>query len=114
MLYSTAYRILGVLQTPAMRICLPFVSVGSYPPRRGLKRKIGYIDSATRMGQKNKIEQEFEIGEEIVHKEVEIMQHLFGHQGIVTLKAVYEDAQYIHLVMKLCSGGQLFDQMRKD
>nr|GEU76234.1 putative reverse transcriptase domain-containing protein [Tanacetum cinerariifolium] len=53
-------------------------------------------------------------GEEIVHKEVEIMQHLSGHQGIVTLKAMYEDAQYIHLVMELCSGGRLFDQMRKD
>nr|GEW01214.1 putative reverse transcriptase domain-containing protein [Tanacetum cinerariifolium] len=127
----------------------PFVSVGSYPPGRGLKRNIGYIDLATRMGRKNKIEQEFERGEtlgqwkfgyvvffngklvskvngdqyackslpkgeEIVHKEVEIMQHLFGHQGIVTLKAMYEDAQYIHLVMKLCSGWHLFDQMRKD
>ncbi|GJY32425.1 serine/threonine-protein kinase PEPKR2-like protein [Tanacetum coccineum] len=42
------------------------------------------------------------------------MQHLFGHQGIVTLKAVYEDAQYFHLVMELCSGGRLLDQMRKD
>ncbi|GKE61773.1 serine/threonine-protein kinase PEPKR2-like protein [Tanacetum coccineum] len=52
--------------------------------------------------------------EEIVHKEVKIMQHLCGHQGIVTLKAVYEDAQYFHLVMELCSGGRLLDQMRKD
>ncbi|GKF10616.1 serine/threonine-protein kinase PEPKR2-like protein [Tanacetum coccineum] len=47
-------------------------------------------------------------GEEIVHKEVEIMQHL------VTLKAMYEDAQYFHLVMELCSGGRFLDQMRKD
>ncbi|GJY32424.1 serine/threonine-protein kinase PEPKR2-like protein [Tanacetum coccineum] len=123
----------------------PFVSVGSDPRGRGLKRKIGCIDSAIRMGRKNKIEQEFERGEtlgqgkfgfvvmcqskvngdqyackclpkgeEIVHKEVEIMQPLYGHQGIVTLKAVYEDAQYFHLVTELCSGGRLLDQMRKD
>nr|GEU91159.1 serine/threonine-protein kinase PEPKR2 [Tanacetum cinerariifolium] len=113
-------------------IAPPFVLVGLDPRGRGLKRKIGCIDSATRMGRKKKIEQVFERGEtigqgkfgsvvmcpskvngdqytckslskgeEIVHKEVEIMQHLSGHQGVVTLKAMYEDAQYCHLVMEL-------------
>lgn len=53
-------------------------------------------------------------GDEIVHKEVEIMQHLSGHPGVVTLKAVYEDAKSFHLVMELCSGGRLLDQMWKD
>ncbi|KAL7583305.1 hypothetical protein Lser_V15G46001 [Lactuca serriola] len=53
-------------------------------------------------------------GDEIVHKEVEIMQHLSGHPGVVTLKAVYEDAQSFHLVMELCSGGRLLDQMWED
>ncbi|PWA92641.1 Protein kinase, ATP binding site-containing protein [Artemisia annua] len=131
--------ITGIVTAP------PFVSVGSDPRGRGLKRKIGCIDSATRMGRKKKIEQDFERGEtigqgkfgsvvmcrskvngdqyackslpkgeEIVHKEVEIMQHLSGHPGVVTLKAVYEDAQHFHLVMELCSGGRLLDQMRKD
>ncbi|KAL1814056.1 hypothetical protein ACET3Z_024121 [Daucus carota] len=52
-------------------------------------------------------------GEETVHREVEIMQHLSGHSGVVTLKAVYEDAESFHLVMELCSGGRLIDQMRK-
>ncbi|KAG8491873.1 hypothetical protein CXB51_015183 [Gossypium anomalum] len=50
-------------------------------------------------------------GEETVHREVEIMQHLSGHQGVVTLQAVYEEPDCFHLVMELCSGGRLIDQM---
>lgn len=115
------------------------------PPTRGLKRKIGCIDSATQLGRKKKIDQEYELGEvigqgqfgyvmickskvsgkqfackslrkgeETVHREVEIMQHLSGHPGVVTLKAVYEDAESFHLVMELCSGGRLLDRMAKE
>ncbi|PIN17683.1 Ca2+/calmodulin-dependent protein kinase, EF-Hand protein superfamily [Handroanthus impetiginosus] len=114
-------------------------------PGRGLKRKIGCIEAATRLGRKKKIEQEYELaktigrgkfgsvvlcqskttgeefacktlrkGEEIVHREVEIMQHLSGHRGVVTLKAVYEDAESFHLVMELCSEGRLADQMARE
>ncbi|KAL8264764.1 hypothetical protein R6Q59_022894 [Mikania micrantha] len=123
----------------------PFVNVCLDPRGRGLKRKIGCLDAATKMGRKKKIGQDFESGqtigqgkfgsvvkcrnrisgeefackilpkgEEIVHKEVEIMQHLSGHPGVVALKAVYEDAQFFHLVMELCTGGRLLDQMRED
>ncbi|KAL4384422.1 hypothetical protein GQ457_15G012790 [Hibiscus cannabinus] len=53
-------------------------------------------------------------GEDLVHQEVEIMQHLSGHPGIVTLKAVYEDLKSFFLVMELCAGGQLLDQMAKE
>ncbi|KAL3515500.1 hypothetical protein ACH5RR_022402 [Cinchona calisaya] len=115
------------------------------PPTRGLKRKIGCIESATQLGRKKKIDQQYELGEiigqgkfgyviictskvsgeqfacktlkkgeETVHREVEIMQHLSGHPGVVTLKAVYEDAESFHLVMELCSKGRLLDQMAKD
>ncbi|CAJ1971715.1 unnamed protein product [Sphenostylis stenocarpa] len=52
-------------------------------------------------------------GEETVHREVEIMQHVSGHPGVVTLKAVYEDAECWHLVMELCSGGRLVDKMKE-
>ncbi|KAJ3671767.1 hypothetical protein LUZ60_007846 [Juncus effusus] len=49
-------------------------------------------------------------GEEgTAHREVEIMQHLSGHQGIVTLKEVFEDSEKFYLVMELCSGGRLLD-----
>ncbi|CAH8388981.1 unnamed protein product [Eruca vesicaria subsp. sativa] len=50
-------------------------------------------------------------GEETVHREVEIMQHLSGHPRVVALHAVYEELDCFHLVMELCSGGRLVDQM---
>lgn len=49
--------------------------------------------------------------EENVYKEIEIMQHLSGHPNVVTLRAVYEDGEALHLVMDLCSGGRLTDEM---
>lgn len=51
--------------------------------------------------------------EENVYKEIEIMQHLSGHPNIVTLLAVYEDEEYLHLVMELCTGGRLTDEMSR-
>ncbi|XP_050210381.1 serine/threonine-protein kinase PEPKR2-like [Mercurialis annua] len=53
-------------------------------------------------------------GEDLVHREVEIMQHLSGHPGVVTLKAVYEDSESFYLVMELCSEGRLLDQMARE
>ncbi|CAN1188693.1 Serine/threonine-protein kinase PEPKR2 [Linum perenne] len=53
-------------------------------------------------------------GEETVHREVEIMQHLSGHHGVVTLHAVYEEVECFHLVMEFCSGGRLIDEMVKE
>ncbi|XP_061350074.1 serine/threonine-protein kinase PEPKR2-like [Gastrolobium bilobum] len=53
-------------------------------------------------------------GDETVYREVEIMQHLSGHPGVVTLLAVYEEADCSHLVMELCSGGRLVDQMFRE
>ncbi|KAL9682068.1 hypothetical protein QQ045_013861 [Rhodiola kirilowii] len=53
-------------------------------------------------------------GEETVQREVEIMQHLSGHGGVVTLHAVYEDSDCFHLVMELCSGGRLIDHITKE
>ncbi|KAK8684066.1 hypothetical protein V6N13_040103 [Hibiscus sabdariffa] len=50
-------------------------------------------------------------GEETVHKEVDIMQHLSGQPGVVTLQAVYEEPDCFHLVMELCSGGRLIYKM---
>ncbi|XP_057841866.1 serine/threonine-protein kinase PEPKR2 [Cryptomeria japonica] len=47
------------------------------------------------------------------YKEVEIMQHLSGHPNIVTLHSAYEDADSLHLVMEICSGGRLVDSMKK-
>ncbi|KAJ3678038.1 hypothetical protein LUZ60_001841 [Juncus effusus] len=48
-----------------------------------------------------------------VHEEVEIMQHLSGHGGVVNLKEVLEAKDMYHLVMEMCEGGSLWDLMKK-
>nr|POE76916.1 serine/threonine-protein kinase pepkr2 [Quercus suber] len=53
-------------------------------------------------------------GGELVYQEVEIMQHLSGHPGVVTIKAVYEDMESFYLVMEFCSGGRLLDHMARE
>lgn len=45
--------------------------------------------------------------------EFEIMTRLSGHPNVVDLKAVYEEEDYVHLVMELCAGGELFHQLEK-
>ncbi|KAE8660973.1 Calcium-dependent protein kinase 5 [Hibiscus syriacus] len=44
-------------------------------------------------------------------REIQIMYHLAGHNNIVTIQGAYEDALYVHIVMDLCSGGELFDRI---
>ncbi|KAK4792621.1 hypothetical protein SAY86_023056 [Trapa natans] len=41
------------------------------------------------------------------------MTQLSGHPNVVGLKEVYEEADYVHLVMELCAGGELFHQLAK-
>ncbi|KAL4296115.1 hypothetical protein GQ457_12G016570 [Hibiscus cannabinus] len=97
---SNISRLAGVATAP------PCGASSLVPPGRGLKRKIGSrttgVDFACKTLQK---------GEETIHREVEIMQHLSSHPGVVTLQAVYEEADCFHLVMELCSGGRLIDKM---
>ncbi|KAJ0658206.1 putative protein kinase CAMK-CDPK family [Helianthus annuus] len=45
--------------------------------------------------------------------EIEIMTRLSGHPNVVDLKDVYEEEDYVHLVMELCAGGELFHQLEK-
>uniref|UniRef100_A0A2P2L8V4 non-specific serine/threonine protein kinase n=1 Tax=Rhizophora mucronata TaxID=61149 RepID=A0A2P2L8V4_RHIMU len=52
-------------------------------------------------------------GARSVKLEIEIMTRLSGHPNVVDLKAVYEDVDYVHLVMELCAGGELFHQLEK-
>jgi len=45
---------------------------------------------------------------EDVRREILILQHLTGQPNIVEFMGAYEDKQNLHLVMDLCSGGELF------
>ncbi|KAG2584550.1 serine/threonine-protein kinase PEPKR2-like isoform X2 [Panicum virgatum] len=145
---------------PAVVMTAPAASGASasagFLPGRGLKRKVGCIDPATRIGRRKRLESEYDLGEEIghgkfgsvrvcraragagaghprgreeeefackalpknagdtAHREVEIMQHLSGHPGVVTLRAVFEDADAFYLVMELCRGGRLLDEVARE
>lgn len=46
-----------------------------------------------------------------VQAEVAIMNLVAGHINTVTLKSTHEDKEYIHIVMELCAGGELFDSI---
>ncbi|KAL6494880.1 Calcium-dependent protein kinase 5 [Orobanche gracilis] len=48
---------------------------------------------------------------EDVRREIQIMHHLSGHKNIVTIKGAYEDPLFVHIVMELCAGGELFDRI---
>ncbi|GMH39496.1 hypothetical protein BSKO_07394 [Bryopsis sp. KO-2023] len=46
-----------------------------------------------------------------VKREIELLHHLGGHQNVIGFKGVFEDRTKIHLVMELCTGGELFDRI---
>ncbi|KAH7523470.1 calcium-dependent protein kinase 29 isoform X2 [Ziziphus jujuba] len=48
---------------------------------------------------------------EDVRREIHILQHLTGQPNIVEFRGAYEDRHSVHLVMELCSGGELFDRI---
>ncbi|XP_019153837.1 PREDICTED: calcium-dependent protein kinase 26-like [Ipomoea nil] len=50
---------------------------------------------------------------EDVRREIEIMHHLAGHPNVISIKYSYEDSVAVHVVMELCTGGELFDRIVK-
>ncbi|KAK4353530.1 hypothetical protein RND71_025724 [Anisodus tanguticus] len=48
---------------------------------------------------------------EDVWREIQIMHHLSEHPNVVRIKGTYEDSLYVHIVMELCAGGELFDRI---
>ena len=47
---------------------------------------------------------------DLLERELSLLMTV-NHPNIVKFYEVYEDDQYIHLVMELCTGGELFDQL---
>lgn len=39
------------------------------------------------------------------------MHHLSEHPNVVRIKGTFEDSLYVHIVMELCAGGELFDRI---
>ncbi|KAK1433362.1 hypothetical protein QVD17_10272 [Tagetes erecta] len=50
---------------------------------------------------------------EDVWREIQIMHHLSEYPCVVRIKGAYEDNVFVHLVMELCAGGELFDRIVK-
>lgn len=48
-----------------------------------------------------------------VKLEIDILSKLSGHENVVDLKAVYEEEDYVHLLMELCAGGELFHRIEQ-
>ncbi|KAK4279745.1 hypothetical protein QN277_011471 [Acacia crassicarpa] len=48
---------------------------------------------------------------EDVWREIQIMHHLSEHPNVVQIQGTYEDTVFVHLVMELCAGGELFDRI---
>ncbi|KFK30239.1 hypothetical protein AALP_AA7G235500 [Arabis alpina] len=48
---------------------------------------------------------------EDVKREVKILQALGGHENVVGFHNVFEDKNYVYIVMELCEGGELLDRI---
>ncbi|KIZ03926.1 hypothetical protein MNEG_4026 [Monoraphidium neglectum] len=48
---------------------------------------------------------------EDMRSEVQILQHLVGVPGVVQLRGAYEDCRAVNLVLELCAGGDLLEQI---
>lgn len=91
--YSLGRR-LGQGQFGTTYLCVDRASGKEYACKSILKRKLVTDDDV-----------------EDVRREIQIMYHLAGHPNVISIKAAYEDAVAVHLVMELCAGGELFDRI---
>ncbi|XVE52498.1 hypothetical protein DITRI_Ditri02bG0126900 [Diplodiscus trichospermus] len=94
-LYTLGQK-LGEGQSGTTRVCTEIASGIKYACKSILKEKLVSKQAA-----------------EDVRREVQIMQHLAGQKNIVQIKVAYEDPLYVHIVMELCCGGDLFDRIKK-
>lgn len=95
--FSSLYdlgKVLGRGQFGTTRIAVEKATKAKYAVKSISKRKMSHPDDI-----------------EDVKREIEILHHLHGHDNIVAFKGAYEDRHNIHLVMELCTGGELFDRI---
>lgn len=46
-----------------------------------------------------------------VQREVQVLRLVGKHENVAELIHAYEDSAYVHLVLELCEGGELFDRV---
>ncbi|CAI7900946.1 unnamed protein product, partial [Closterium sp. NIES-53] len=46
-------------------------------------------------------------------RQVSVLFRLQGQPNVVRVHSTYEDRRDIHIVMELCSGGELFDEINR-
>lgn len=46
-----------------------------------------------------------------IQREVEVLRLVGKHDNVAELISVFEDASYVHLILELCKGGELFDRV---
>jgi len=46
-----------------------------------------------------------------VYREIPIMHHLSDRSNVIRIHGAYEDAHFVHIIMELCAGGDLFDRI---
>lgn len=46
-----------------------------------------------------------------VRTEIDILKFLTPHKTLAGIRGVYEDRDYVHIVMDYCAGGELFDRI---
>ena len=51
---------------------------------------------------------------EDVRREVKVMSHLAGHFHVVKIYDTFEDAKDCHIIMEICTGGELFERMLQE
>lgn len=81
--------------------------------RFGTVRKVQSLQDNKHYACKSISKCHFEVPEDIedIRREVQIMHHLNGHPNITLLRGTYEDKHNVHLIMDVCTGGELFDSI---
>ncbi|GMH40545.1 hypothetical protein BSKO_08449 [Bryopsis sp. KO-2023] len=82
---------------------------GQFGTTRTAVRKDSQELFACKTISKRKLKTEEDV--EDVRREVQIMHHLAGHANIVKIIEAFEDKHHVHLIMEICTGGELFDSI---
>jgi len=79
----------------------------------GSVRDCGGLGDGERLACKTvrKVLEKAGVQQEELRNEVAVMRRLTAHGNVVQLRGVFEEEEEVHLVMDLCRGGELFDEV---